>query len=94
MRSGALRCLLPSLKTPMRTAMLVIIDGFCANPLERPPSRPSDLQTMDILRQHPFVGPSEREARPESVINAQRLCAAAPRRSLAVARRLAAVAGP
>ena len=37
--SVALCCLLPSLKTSMRAAMRVVVDGTCANPLEGPPSR-------------------------------------------------------
>jgi len=83
-RSVALCCLLPPLNTSMRDAMLIVLDGICANPLEGPPSRASSLQSTGAPRQHPSVAPSERETRPESVTNAQRLRALAPRWSLAV----------
>jgi len=59
-RSVALRCFLPSLKTSMRAAMLVVVDGTCANPLEGPPSRAIALQTTGALHQHPSAAPSER----------------------------------
>ena len=84
MLSVAVCCLLPPLKTCMRAAMIVAVHGTCANPPEGPPSRASALQTTGAPRQHPSIAPSERETRPESVTNAQRLRAAALRWSLAV----------